>query len=167
MKTITSAGTKITLDLLQLCSLDELERIMDLGLHHSTFLKLAQEHENQKSLIMSSFSCSQKKQTPVALTLSPRIFLSSDLTELESIAAIAAASFEIAKAIYQGEVKGIDRGDLNVWFELGLPLKVHSVSNHFIKTYENDKNMVAVNGYNGNVALGSFSALRRLVITDD
>lgn len=166
MKSITSAGTKITLDLLQLCSLDELERIMDLGLHHSTFLKLAQEHENQKSLISSSFSCLLKKEQSSTLNFNPRVFLRSDLTELESIAAIAAASFEISKAIYHGEVNNLDRSDLNIWLELGLPLRVHSVSSLFIKSYESDKNMVTVSGYDGNVALGSFSALKRLVITD-
>lgn len=96
----------------------------------------------------------------------PKLFLNRELPELELSTAVAQGLFEMARSIYLGLVNGADPSDLDVWLSAGLPAAVQLVPPRFIEAYGNDRTMLRIDTADVPAALGSFTALRRLVLLD-
>lgn len=165
-KSIINAGRQITLELLRSSTQNELQRIMDLGLHYSTFARLASQKTIEKDRYLTIFNCRQKIATSGLSGFKPRIFMNSNLSSSEAVTIISASLFEMARSIYNNEVPGADRSDLEVWINNELQIDISEVSPLFISSYNNDSSMIKVSNNDGNVALCSFTSLRRLVLTD-
>lgn len=165
-ETTAARGSAIALEVLNSASGNELDRIMDLGLPATVFTALAASLPPVTLRLTPFFDC-DLRVAPLGLSgLKPRIFLSNELSELEASSTVAIGLFEMARSIYLGELAGSDRSDLDVWVSSGLDAIVRRVSPRFISDYEDDRSMLRIEAQGSVAALGSFTALKRLVLQD-
>lgn len=167
-ETIASRARAIALEIFDNLQGDELERVMDLGLPGSVFLQLAVDSDAtlQEEKPRQFFSCGPKHRPSELSGLKPRIFLPSDLSIESAVALTTAGIFELARQLYLGRVGGADSSDLDVWISQKLSIELREVSEEFLVAYGNDRSMLGVTIANSGAALCSFTALRRLVLTD-
>lgn len=164
-ETIAAQGRAVAFEVLNSISELDFERVMDLGLPGSVFATLALR---TKPLPTSSkpFVCDHSPPVRGLSGLRPQIFLNSELSETEAIAAVGSGIFEMARAIYLGSVPGADAGDLDAWLSAELPLGLRAVGPSFIEAYGDDRSMLRIDSAEAPAALCSFTALRRLVLQD-
>ena len=166
VKTTAARGSAIALEVLSSMREDELDRIMDLGLPSSVFSALEELSPPTTPRLAPRFNCDLSVASLGISGLRPRIFLSSELSDAESATAVAVALFEMSRSIYLGELKGADRSDLDVWIGSGLEAELRLVSPAFIAAYGDDRSMLKIESNGSAAALGSFGALKKLVLTD-
>ena len=164
-ESVIAQGRSIALAILDSTSQSELDRILELGLPESAFLRAI----TQSPLVpvRNIFLPYCKLQQEVGLSgLSPRVYLSSELSDVEAAASVSYGLFEMARAICLGKVSGADYGDLDVWLNAGLPATVKVVPPRFLEAYGNDKTMFRIELGGRDTALCSFTSLKRLVLLD-
>ncbi len=167
-ETIASRARAIALELFDSLQGEELERVMDLGLPGSVFLQLAVESTASlpEEKPRQFFSCGPRVAPSELSGLKPRIFLPSGLSSETAVALTTAGIFELARQLFLAHVSGADRSDLDVWISQNFSIELREVSEEFLSAYGGDRSMLGVTIANAGAALCSFTALRRLVLTD-
>lgn len=157
----------IALELIWSANGVELERILDLGLPEQVFDKLALSSTavlpRERHRIVCDYS---QNRITIGAGLRPQLFISNKLSEQSSVAAATAGIFELVRSLYSGEVEGADESDLAAWIDGHLQIQGRFVSPSFISAYGSDRSMLNIHSAGNPVALGSFTALRRLVLQD-
>jgi len=161
-ETIAAQGCAAAQEIFATARGDELGRIMDLGLPRGVFSGLAARAIVEKTA-GPLFHCKFKVQ-PGLSGLKPRLFIDGTLTELQQVAAVAEGTFELARKLYHSNED--DRSDLDAWLSAGLRSEVRTVAPAFIAVYGDDRSMLKIGPTETPWGLGSFKALRRLVLKD-
>lgn len=159
-------GRSVAIEIFSSTATEELERILDLGLSEGSFRVSVERSATVPVRGRFLPRCEQAAVQPGLSGLKPKIFLSNELSEVEVSTAIAQSLFEMARSIYLGLVSGADQSDLDVWLSAGLPAAVQLVPPRFIEAYGDDRTMLRIDTADVPAALGSFTALRRLVLLD-
>ena len=159
--TVASRARSVALEIFSSANEAELERVLDLGLPSAIFSQLgalAKPMSSRRPPLICSYSA------PVANGLSGRkllVFLDSELPEEEKVSAIAEGLFELGRSLSLW-----DRADLDAWIDDELRFTLIEVNSSFIEAYGDDRSMIKIGSARGTVALCSFTALKRLVLTD-
>jgi len=164
-ETIAARGRAAAQEIFDSANSEDLDRIMDLGLPASTFTALA-ARALLREIEQPLFRCNRSSSVRGLSGLTPQLFVDGSLSEVDQIAAVIEGTFELSRAIYLGAVRGADQSDLDSWIAGGLHSDVRLVAAGFVSAYGDDRSMLKIGSNEAPRGLGSFNALRRLVLKD-